>query len=43
MMTEAIKGPLVLEDVDEVTTSTITTSVLSTPADVTRKKTRVVA
>jgi len=43
MMADAVKGPLVLQDVDAVTASTITTSVLSAPADVTRKKTRVVA
>jgi hypothetical protein len=43
MMAGAVKGPLVLQDIDAVTASTITTSVLSAPADVTRKKTRVVA
>jgi hypothetical protein len=43
MMADAIRGPLVLQDVDAVTASTITTSVLSAPADVTRRKTRVVA
>ncbi len=43
MMTDVVKGPLVLQDIDAVTASTITTSVLSAPADVARKKTRVVA
>lgn len=43
MMADFIKGPLVLQDVDTVTVSTITTSVLSAPLDITRKKTRVVA
>ena len=43
MMADTVKGPLVLQDIDDVTASTITTSVLSAPNDVTRKKTRVVA
>jgi hypothetical protein len=43
MMADFIKGPLVLQDVDAVTASTLTTSMLSAPVDVTRKKARVVA
>ncbi len=43
MMADVIRGPLVLQDVDTVTASTITTSVLSATADVKRKKTRIVA
>ncbi|MGN6529541.1 MAG: hypothetical protein ACTHL8_24375 [Burkholderiaceae bacterium] len=43
MMADVIRGPLVLQDIDSVTASTLTTSVLSAPLDVTRKKTRVVA
>jgi len=43
MMADILKGPLMLQDVDVVTASTITTSVLSAPADVKRKKTRIVA
>lgn len=43
MMADILKGPLILQDVDIVTASTITTSVLSAPVDVKRKKTRIVA
>lgn len=43
MMANVVRGPLVLQDIDIVTTSTVTTSVLSAPADVKRKKTRIVA
>lgn len=43
MMGDLVKGPLVLQDIDVVTASTITTSVLSAPADLKRKKTRIVA
>ena len=43
MMANVVKGPLVLQDQDVVTTSTITTSVLSAPTDINRKKTRIVA
>lgn len=43
MMADVVRGPLVLQDIDIVTASTITTSVLSAPADVKRKKTRIVA
>lgn len=43
MMGDLVKGPLVLQDIDVVTASTITTSVLSMPADLKRKKARVVA
>jgi hypothetical protein len=43
MMADVVKGPLVLQDLDVVTGSTITTSVLAAPADIKRKKTRVVA
>jgi len=43
MMADVVRGPLVLQDIDVVTGSTITTSVLSTAVDVRRKKTRVVA
>ncbi|WP_413707139.1 hypothetical protein [Ralstonia sp. Ralssp110] len=43
LMADIVTGPLVLQDSDIVTPSTITTSVLSTPADIGRKKTRVVA
>lgn len=43
LMADIVTGPLVLQDVDIVSPSTITTSVLSAPADIKRKKTRVVA
>lgn len=42
LMADLVTGPIVLQDVDTVTASTITTSVLSTPADIKRKKTRIV-
>ncbi|SPA36210.1 conserved hypothetical protein [Cupriavidus taiwanensis] len=43
LMADVVAGPLVLQDIDIVTPSTLTTSVLSSPADLKRKKTRVVA
>lgn len=43
LMADMVTGPLVLQDSDIVTPSTLTTSVLSAPADIGRKKTRVVA
>ena len=43
LMADLVQGPIVLQDVDTVTASTITTSVLSTPADIKRKKTRIVS
>lgn len=42
MMADVVRGPLVLQDIDAVTASTITTSLLSAPADVKRNKTRIV-
>lgn len=43
LMPDVMRGPLVLQDIDVVTTSTITTSVLSAPVDIKHKKTRIVA
>ena len=43
LMADVVRGPLVLQDIDTVTASTLTTSVLSAPADVKRKKARIVA